>query len=206
MSLLINWMHICFIKALLSNGSISRFSQKYSSAQLFSTLIIIRNVSWAVNQYIIMISEDHVTLKTGAMMLKSQKWITVYNIPTQKTILWKCNNISQFYCLLFFSNLIKNITNSNASFAPFFTLEVAGIYPIISFRIRFDAAHLNLAPVEALSPVLWLLSDLETEPRGTSQQMCHGPFVRLVSHLNLWFLGCHSNSRVMHCSQQHLPN
>ncbi len=40
--------------------------------QLFSTLIIIRNVSWSVNQHIIMISEDHVTLKTGVMMLKIQ--------------------------------------------------------------------------------------------------------------------------------------
>lgn len=86
---------------------------------------------------------------------------------------------------------------------------MAGIYPIIfslSFRIRFDAAHLNLDPVEAISPVLLVLSDLETEPRGTSQQMCHGPFVRLVSHLNLLYLGYHSNTRVMHCSQQHLPN
>ncbi len=36
------------------------------------TLIIIINVSWAANQHIIMISEDHVTLKTGVMMLKIQ--------------------------------------------------------------------------------------------------------------------------------------
>ncbi len=35
-------------------------------SKLFSTLIIIRN------QYIIMISEDHVTLKTVVMMLKIQ--------------------------------------------------------------------------------------------------------------------------------------
>ncbi len=48
------------------------FPRKYSAAQLFSTLIIIRNASCAVNQYIIMISEDHVTLKTGVMMLKIQ--------------------------------------------------------------------------------------------------------------------------------------
>ncbi len=39
--------------------------QKYEGAQLFSALIIIRHVSWAANQNIIMISEDHVTLKTG---------------------------------------------------------------------------------------------------------------------------------------------
>ncbi len=53
---------------------VSRFPQKYCAAQLFSTLIIIRNVSWAVNQHIRMISEDHVTLKTGVMMLKIQLW------------------------------------------------------------------------------------------------------------------------------------
>ncbi len=40
---------------------ISWFPQKYEAAQLFSTLIIIRTVSWAVNQYIKMISEDNVT-------------------------------------------------------------------------------------------------------------------------------------------------
>ncbi len=49
-----------------------QFPLKYCAAQLFSTLIIIRNVSWAVNQHIRMISEDHVTLKTGVMMLKIQ--------------------------------------------------------------------------------------------------------------------------------------
>ncbi len=48
------------------------FHKKYEAAQLFSTLIIIRNVSWAANLHIIMISEDHVTLKTGVMMLKIQ--------------------------------------------------------------------------------------------------------------------------------------
>ncbi len=37
-----------------------------------STLIIIRNVPSAANQYIKMISEDHVTPKTGVMMLKIQ--------------------------------------------------------------------------------------------------------------------------------------
>ncbi len=43
------------------------------ATQLFSTKIIIRTVSWAANQHIIMISEDHVTLKTGVMMLKMRK-------------------------------------------------------------------------------------------------------------------------------------
>ncbi len=45
------------------------FPQKYCAARLFSTLIIIINVS---NQHIIMISEDHVTLKTAVMKLKIQ--------------------------------------------------------------------------------------------------------------------------------------
>ncbi len=35
----------------------SQFPQRYSAAQLFATLIIIRNVSWAANQHIRMISE-----------------------------------------------------------------------------------------------------------------------------------------------------
>ncbi len=34
---------------------------------------------WAANQYIILISEDHVTLKTGVMMLKIQLRITEIN-------------------------------------------------------------------------------------------------------------------------------
>ncbi len=43
------------------------FNKKYQAVQLFLTLII-RNVSWATNQPIRMISEDHVTL------LKIQLW------------------------------------------------------------------------------------------------------------------------------------
>jgi len=57
---------------ILKKISVSRFTQIYSSAQLFSTFIIIRNVYLAANKHIIMISEDHVTLKTGGMMLKIQ--------------------------------------------------------------------------------------------------------------------------------------
>ncbi len=55
------------------------FHKKYEAAQLFSALILIRNVSWASIQYIIMISEDHVTLKTGLMMLEIQLRITEIN-------------------------------------------------------------------------------------------------------------------------------
>ncbi len=52
--------------------NVSWFPQTYWAAQLFSTLIIIRNIS----QHIRMISEDHVTLKTVVMMLKIQLCIT----------------------------------------------------------------------------------------------------------------------------------
>ncbi len=38
----------------------------------FQDLKIIRNVSLAANQHIIMISEDHVALNTGGMMLNIQ--------------------------------------------------------------------------------------------------------------------------------------
>ncbi len=60
----------------------------------FSTLIIIRNVSSAVYQYIIMISEDHVTLKTGVMMLKIQLRITEINY-----ILQYISQYYWFYCI-----------------------------------------------------------------------------------------------------------
>ncbi len=63
-----------FIHLWILKNKVYQFPQKYCAAQLFSTLIIIRNVSWAANQHIIMISEDHVTLKTGVMMLKIQLW------------------------------------------------------------------------------------------------------------------------------------
>ncbi len=37
-------------------------------------LTLIRNIYWAANHHIRMISEYHVTLKTGVMMLKIQLW------------------------------------------------------------------------------------------------------------------------------------
>ncbi len=53
----------------LEKENVSQFSQKYEAAQ---------NVSWAANQHIRMISEDHVTLKTGVMLLKIQLWSQKY--------------------------------------------------------------------------------------------------------------------------------
>ncbi len=54
-------------------------STKYEAAQLFLTLTILRHFSWAANQVIRMISEDHVTLKNGVIMLKIQFCITGIN-------------------------------------------------------------------------------------------------------------------------------
>jgi len=56
------------------NAVLLNFRQKYEAAQLFSTLIIIIKVSWASNHHIRLILKDHVTLKTGLMMLKIQLW------------------------------------------------------------------------------------------------------------------------------------
>ncbi len=68
------WNNHIYYQRILKK--VSRFPQKYEATQLFSTLIIIRNVSWAANHHIRMISEDHVTLKTGVMMLNIQLRIT----------------------------------------------------------------------------------------------------------------------------------
>ncbi len=46
-----------FIRMLKTKQKISLFPQKYEAERLFLTLIIIRNVSSAANQYIRMISE-----------------------------------------------------------------------------------------------------------------------------------------------------
>ncbi len=65
----LNWT--LFNKESWKNKCITIFTKKYWAAQLFSTS---RNVSWAANQHIRMISEDHVTLKTGVIILKIQLW------------------------------------------------------------------------------------------------------------------------------------
>jgi len=59
---------IYFHQRILKN----QFSHKYQAAQLFSAfkMIKIRNVSWAANQRIRMISERSMTLNTGLIMLK----------------------------------------------------------------------------------------------------------------------------------------
>uniref|UniRef100_A0A672PPR7 Gamma-adducin-like n=1 Tax=Sinocyclocheilus grahami TaxID=75366 RepID=A0A672PPR7_SINGR len=72
------------------------------STKIFlSTLIIIRNVSRAADQHIILISEDHVTLKTGGMMLKIQEELDVLiqeqmNKGGSSSNLWALRQIADF--------------------------------------------------------------------------------------------------------------
>ncbi len=63
-------MHYILIKSI-----ILQYIYIYEAALLFSTLII-RNVSWAEHQLLECFLKDHVTLKTGVMMLEIQLRIT----------------------------------------------------------------------------------------------------------------------------------
>ncbi len=58
-----------------------QFPQKYEAAQLFTTLLIIRNVSWAANQYIKMISEESCDTEdwsNSALIKGINKKITIF--------------------------------------------------------------------------------------------------------------------------------
>jgi len=72
-----NWDK-CFFWAFYSSKNSEKkrknplwFTQKYKAAQLFTTLIILINVSWA--EWFL---KDHVTLKTGVMIMKYQLCIS----------------------------------------------------------------------------------------------------------------------------------
>ncbi len=58
-----------------------------------------------------MISEDHVTLKTGVMMLKIQLRITGINCILkyikQETNIRNCNNIKKYYSIFLYFNQIN---------------------------------------------------------------------------------------------------
>ncbi len=92
------------------------FSKKYSAPQLFSTLIIIRYVSWAANQYIWMISggscdtEDWSNDPENSALNHSNK-LYFKTYFTQKTAILNCNNITQTlqFCSVF---LIKAVLES----------------------------------------------------------------------------------------------
>ncbi len=77
--------------------------------------------------HIRMISEDHVTLKTGVMMLKIQLRITginyiLQNIFTHKTkVIVKCINITHYYWLSCFDKINAGWVNRRDFFKHFFT-------------------------------------------------------------------------------------
>jgi len=78
LSLLINLMHHCigeYNSVLFCFTFYSSKNPKNNFTLLFSTLIIIINVSWTSIWFL-------EALKTGVMMLKIQKWITLYCIFT----------------------------------------------------------------------------------------------------------------------------
>ncbi len=100
---------------------------------MFSTLIIIRNLSWAANQHIRMISEGSCDTEDWVMMLKIQICITginyfkIYSHRKQLIeIVIIFHNITVFYCIfgqinaalmsrrdLFNIEYIKNLANTN---------------------------------------------------------------------------------------------
>ncbi len=67
--------------------------QKHEAVQVFPTLIIIRNVSWAANQYIIMISEE--------------LWCWKFKFDHRNklhftTAVFNRNTILKYYCFVYF--------------------------------------------------------------------------------------------------------
>ncbi len=82
-----------------SKNTILEFPQKYWTDQRFSTLIIIRNVSWAANVNIRMISEDHVTLKTWLLLLFSHNAENSALITGNKYYLTIYSHINSYFKL-----------------------------------------------------------------------------------------------------------
>ncbi len=92
-------------KQNLNNKCITVSTKLYSSSTVFN---IEKNYTffWASDQHIRMISEDHVTLKTGVIMLKIQLCITGINYIVKYIQIVNSlnyNKISQcysFYCII----------------------------------------------------------------------------------------------------------
>ncbi len=96
------------------------FRKKYYAAQLFSTLIIIRNVSWAPNQHIRMISEgscDTEDWSNDAENSASHCYYFLLYFWSNKCRLGEHNLSSNFwlkFTLLTFEKFIKCITYSDS--------------------------------------------------------------------------------------------
>ncbi len=80
---------------------------KYEAAHLFPTFIIIRNVSWAANQHIRVISEGSCDTEDCCNDASNSALITeinyIFKYITIETSILNCNNISPFL-LCFWSN------------------------------------------------------------------------------------------------------
>jgi len=68
----------------------SQLPLKYEAAQRFSTLIIIRNVSWASNPHIRVISEGS---------CDTEDWSNDAENTTLITVILNGKNILQYYCI-----------------------------------------------------------------------------------------------------------
>ncbi len=75
--LIVQQWHILFVFLL--------FIHRWILKKLSKTSIIIRNISWAANQHIIMISEDHMTLKDWSNDAEYSALITRTNYSLQYT-------------------------------------------------------------------------------------------------------------------------
>ncbi len=87
---------------ILENNA-SRIPQKYE-VELFSTLIMIRNYSWATSPHVRMISEGSCDTEdwsndaeNSALHRKNKLYFIIYSNKKQ-TVILNCNNISQNYC------------------------------------------------------------------------------------------------------------
>ncbi len=83
------------------NKKVSRYSQKYEAAQLFSTPITIRNVCWAANQHIRMISEGSCDTEdwsndaeNSALIIRINYILTYINFKI--TFLCEFHNLTEF--------------------------------------------------------------------------------------------------------------
>ncbi len=86
-----------FFLTLYSKKKVSHFPKQLSSTN-FSELSQVSTL--IINKHIGMISEDHVTLKTGVMILKIQLCFTgincMFKYIKQDTNIRNCNNISKY--------------------------------------------------------------------------------------------------------------
>ncbi len=79
------------------------FPQKYEAAQLFSTpLMIIRNVNWAANQHIRMISEESCDTEYWKFNFDQRNELHFKIYYSRENVILYCKTILQYYCFLLY--------------------------------------------------------------------------------------------------------